>query len=215
MKKRKLAAGIAAAALVAVLSISAVYAGNQGKSVSALWGEILKQSADEEKINTQSADDEPLYAVGKDVSITMKEYEQVKSFYKLKSEDYGQAAKDADKEIKQYNALYAAAVKNGYSVTDEQVQAYIEDMKLQLESVDNSEDIQDVIDQFDSEDDYWAYEFTVYQKQLPIQNYVSALNDEYNEKAVDSSSEEAQEEWDTYFENLKDKLVKEQNFQNQ
>lgn len=136
-------------------------------------------------------------------------------FYKLKSEDDGQAAKDADKEIKQYNALYAAAVKNGYSVTDEQVQAYIEDMKLQLESVDNSEDIQDVIDQFDSEDDYWAYEFTVYQKQLPIQNYVSALNDEYNEKAVDSSSEEAQEEWDTYFENLKDKLVKEQNFQNQ
>ena len=134
----------------------------------------------------------------------MKEYEQVKSFYKLKSEDDGQAAKDADKEIKQYNALYAAAVKNGYSVTDEQVQAYIEDMKLQLESVDNSEDIQDVIDQFDSEDDYWAYEFTVYQKQLPIQNYVSALNDEYNEKAVDSSSEEAQEEWDTYFENLKD-----------
>ena len=117
--------------------------------------------------------------------------------------------------IKQYNALYAAAVKNGYSVTDEQVQAYIEDMKLQLESVDNSEDIQDVIDQFDSEDDYWAYEFAVYQKQLPIQNYVSALNDEYNEKAVDSSSEEAQEEWDTYFENLKDKLVKEQNFQNQ
>ena len=206
MKKRKLAAGIAAAALVAVLSVSAVYAGNQGKSVSALWGEILKQSADEEKINTQSA---------KDVSITMKEYEQVKSFYKLKGEDDGQAAKDADKEIKQYNALYAAAVKNGYSVTDEQVQAYIEDMKLQLESVDNSEDIQDVIDQFDSEDDYWAYEFAVYQKQLPIQNYVSALNDEYNEKAVDSSSEEAQEEWDTYFENLKDKLVKEQNFQNQ
>ena len=95
-------------------------------------------------------------------------------------------------------------------MTDEQVQAYIEDMKLQLESVDNSEDIQDVIDQFDSEDDYWAYH-----KQLPIQNYVSALNDEYNEKAVDSSSEEAQEEWDTYFENLKDKLVKEQNFKNQ
>lgn len=167
------------------------------------------------KINTQSAEDEPLYAVGKDVSITMKEYEQVRSFYQLKGEDDGQAAQDADKEIKQYNALYAAAVKNGYSVTDEQVQAYIEDMKLQLESVDNSEDIQDVIDQFDSEDDYWAYEFTVYQKQLPIQNYVSALNDEYNEKAVDSSSEEAQEEWDTYFENLKDKLVKEQNFQNQ
>ena len=54
MKKRKLAAGIAAAALVAVLSVSAVYAGNQGKSVSALWGEILKQSADEEKLKTQS-----------------------------------------------------------------------------------------------------------------------------------------------------------------
>ena len=29
---------------------------------TSLWGEILKQSADEEKINTQSANDEPLYA---------------------------------------------------------------------------------------------------------------------------------------------------------
>ena len=55
MKKRKLAAGIAAAALVAVLSISAVYAGNQGKSVSALWGEILKQSADEENFFTKES----------------------------------------------------------------------------------------------------------------------------------------------------------------
>ena len=41
----------------------------------------------------------------------------------------GRRRKMRDKGIKQYNALYAAAVKNGYSVTDEQVQAYIEDMK--------------------------------------------------------------------------------------
>ena len=54
-------------------------------------------------------------------------------FYKLKREDDGQAAKDADKEIKQYNALYAAAVKNGYSVTDEQVQAYIDANYAQTE----------------------------------------------------------------------------------
>lgn len=214
MKKRKLAAGIAAAALVAVLSVSAVYAGSKGKSIPALWGDILRQSASDGS-DTQCTEDEPLYAVGKDISIPMKEYEQVKSFYKLKGEDDEQAAKDADKEIKQYNALYAAAVKNGYSVTDEQVQAYLEDMKMQLETVDNREDIQDVIDQFDSEDDYWAYEFTVYQKQLPIQNYVSALNDAYNEKAEDSSSKEAQETWDDHFEKLKEKLVKEQDFKNQ
>lgn len=214
MKKSKLAVGIAAAALVAVLSISAVYAGSKGKSIPVLWGEILKQSANDNS-DTQSTDDEPLYAIGKDISIPMKEYEQVRSFYQLKGEDGEQAAKDADKEIKQYNALYAAAVKNGYSVTDEQVQAYIEDMKVQLETVDNREDIQDVIDQFDSEDDYWAYEFTVYQKQLPIQNYVSALNDAYNEKAADPSSEEAKETWDDHFEKLKEKLIKEQNFKNQ
>lgn len=72
MKKRKLAAGIAAAALVAVLSVSAVYAGNQGKSVLALWGEILKQSADEEKINTQSADDEPLYAHQAELAVAVQ-----------------------------------------------------------------------------------------------------------------------------------------------
>lgn len=214
MKKSKLAAGIAAAALVAVLSVSAVYAGSKGKTIPALWGDILKQSASESS-NTQRTEDESLYAVGKDISIPMKEYEQVRDFYKLKGEDDELAAQDADKEIKQYNALYASAVKNGYSVTDEQVQDYLEDMKMQLETVDNREDIQDVIDQFDSEDDYWAYEFTVYRKQLPIQNYVSALNDAYNEKAADSSSEEAKETWDDHFEKLKEKLVKEQNFKNQ
>ena len=32
-----------------------------------------------------------------------------------------------------------------------------------------------VINQFESEDAYWEYEFEVYRKSLPIQNYVKSL----------------------------------------
>lgn len=65
-----------------------------------------------------------------------------------------------DYAIKETNALYAAAIKNGYSVTEE---------------------------------DYWNYEFSVYEKNLPIQNYVADLECSYaQEEHLVQGSEEFQ-----------------------
>ena len=58
---------------------------------------------------------------------------------------------------------------------------------------------------FDSEDDYWAFEFTVYQKNLPIQNYVKTLETQYREKQ--NNSESAEQTWEDYFEQYKEKLI--------
>ena len=102
----------------------------RGKSVSALWGEILKQSADEEKINTQSADDEPLYAVGKDVLNHDERIRAGQIFYKLKVKMTGRRRKMRIKRSSSTMHFTQRQSKTAILVTDEQVQAYIEDMKL-------------------------------------------------------------------------------------
>ena len=55
--------------------------------------------------------------------------------------------------------------------------------------------------------------FKVYQKDLPIQKYVSALEDDYAQKMnMDKTSEEFQEYWNTKFEEIKADLVKEESY---
>lgn len=85
-----------------------------------------------------------------------------------------------DYAIKETNALYAAAIKNGYSVTEE---------------------------------DYWNYEFSVYEKNLPIQNYVADLECSYaQEEHLVQGSEEFQQKWLEHFQSLKTQLVEQQNY---
>ena len=50
---------------------------------------------------------------------------------------------------------------------------------------------------FSSEDEYWGYEYMVYQKQLPIQKF---------------TEEQLAQNWNTKLDSIKKKLVKEQQF---
>ena len=61
-------------------------------------------------------------------------------------------------------------------MTDSEVEAYLEELKQTLYHADNSEDAMAVMEQFDSEEDYWKYEFEVYKKDLPIIKYREAQN---------------------------------------
>jgi len=65
-----------------------------------------------------------------------------------------------------------------------------------------------IMEQFDSEEDYWNYEFTVYQKNLPIQNYVHDLEQEYL-----AQQENPEISWETHFEKLKETLAANENYQ--
>lgn len=214
MKKIKIGLGVLAAAAVCVTAIAFAAKGD-GKSLSSAWGDILKSHADSQTMARNAEDEEEaLYARGKTVSISMDEYEQVKEFYLLRGDSEEEAEKNADKEIKEYTALYGAAVEKGYSVTEEEVEEYIEYLKTEFENAGNREDLKEVMAAFDSEEDYWAYELKVYRKQLPIQNYVADLNEEYCKSAGKIGlSEEEQSSWDTYFANLKAELVEEEEFQ--
>ncbi len=67
----------------------------------------------------------------------------------------------------------------------------------------------------DSEEDYWNYEFTVYQKNILIQNYVADLEKKYfkaNSINSDSKYDVVDEKWQVYFEELKKDLVEDEDF---
>ena len=65
-----------------------------------------------------------------------------------------------------------------------------------------------IIEGFGSEEEYWKYEEKVYQKLLVSEKYVSDLQKEF----YDNSSYNS-EEWNIYFENLKESLVEKEEFQ--
>ena len=128
--------------------------------------------------------------------------------------DEDKALEAAKEYLIKREAIYMEAVSNGYSATDEEVWEYLDTLKETINSAENSEDIISVIEQFDSEEDFWNYEFIVYKKDLPAQNYISDMEDNYDNNALrtkssvtDAASDaKSAESWEIYFETLKDGL---------
>ena len=118
------------------------------------------------------------------------------------------AKKEAVKYMAEREALYQEALAQGFTVTDEEVWDYLEHFKEELHEYQNSDMVDTIMEQFDSEEDYWNYEFTVYQKNLPIQNYVHDLEQEYL-----AQQENPEISWETHFEKLKETLAANENYQ--
>lgn len=117
------------------------------------WGSILSQNID--------SNNEEAAAV---------------EFYRMQGMSEEEAKEQAIVYLKERDQLYEEAVKAGYDVTDSEVEAYLEELKQTFYHADNSEDAMAVMEQFDSEEDYWKYEFEVYKKDLPIIKYREAQN---------------------------------------
>lgn len=137
------------------------------------WGNLLKQYVNDENGN------EMIYARGKNGVITNKEVEQAMMFYTTFGMNQEDARKQAVLYVEEREALYQQAIEAGYTVTDQEVYDYLEKLKVFIEQSDNKEDAMAIIEQFDSEEDYWNYEFEVYKKDLPIQKYMAAKEKEF------------------------------------
>ena len=67
---------------------------------------------------------------------------------------------------------------------------------------------------FESEEAYWDFEFEVYKIDLPIQKYVSAKEQEFYKNNPEASETDIPyNSWHDAFEELKEELASEQNFQ--
>lgn len=173
------------------------------------YSEYYSADGDMEQV-IENAEEE-IAEVGENIAITEEEVNQYEAFYELQGE------KDAEEKALSYaeerNALYVKAIENGYDVTDEEVYAYLDELKAMLQEENNQEMYHSAMEGFESEEDYWAYEFTVYKVDLPIQKYNAAMEEAYREKS-NLNENEFDKAWSEEFEEIKEEAVKEQNFEN-
>ena len=215
---------VAVAGVIAYFPIKTALGGND---VMSQWGKILSDDSKNETsgskgkfriatdgpaAQTYSASDE-IFECGKDILITKREIEVSKAFYMLKGESEKTAEKEAVKYMEEFNAMYVKAIKAGFDVTDEEVDNYIADLKKMSDEAENADDVKKVIAQFDSEDEYWAYEKEVYQKQFPIQKYFESLESDYVKKpGTDVNNESGTKAWNKELDKIKEKAAKEQKY---
>lgn len=154
-----------------------------------------------------------IFAVGKDVLITVDEVKQAEMFYTSSGYDKAEAEKTVISYMEKYNSLYVEALKNGYYITDEEINAKIEELKKMFSESDQTDELKKLMNEFESEEAYWKYEYEVYKKSLPIEKYRIFLEKEFSEKETsEKGSEEYQNEWIKWYDTYQEDLAKEQNF---
>ena len=155
-----------------------------------------------------------IYAKGNSVNVMESEVQQAVSFYEISGLTEQEAQKQGIEYAYERKALYQEAVDKGYQVTEAEIRAYLDELRDILESDGGSEEYEMIKSQFDSDEDYWEYEYAVYTIDLPIQKYVADLEKDYYEKNDDEEID-IQDAWIEYFENYKNELVEKENFQKQ
>lgn len=207
-KTRITISGLAIAALLLIFAIP-VFAQSELGSFMSEWGKTLNKYAKYE--DTKEPD---VYAKGITATITEEEVQQATDFYILSGMSSEEAKETAINYVKEREALYQEAIRNGYSVTDDEVLAYLEELKETINTADNKEDAYAVMNSFGSEQEYWDYEFTVYQKNLPIQKYVDSLQAQYEAKtAKERGTLDFANDFNSYYEEYKKNLVEAEEYQ--
>ena len=116
------------------------------------------------------------------------------------------------------DATYQKAISEGYSVTDEEVWAYLDELKEIINGATNKDEAQALINQFDSEEEYWQHEFEVYKINLPIEKYLNSVKQDYlnNAATIYSESEHETEHLnscDEYLQNLQSDLAEKEDYE--
>lgn len=178
------------------------------------WGKKLSESFQSNaKTNAESNAEKALYAVGKNAQITVDEVELSKYFYILQGMGDKEAEEAALQDLMKKEALYQKACEMGYFVADQEVWDLLAEYKKAMKNADNREELEQIISQFDSEQDFWNYEFAVFSNDMVTQKYVQDLEKAFNEQNKFKDMNEYNSAWHEYFNRIKDDLVNEENFQ--
>ena len=128
------------------------------------------------------------------------------------------AREKAIKYMLERDATYQKAISEGYSVTDEEVWAYLDELKEIINGATNKDEAQALINQFDSEEEYWQHEFEVYKINLPIEKYLNSVKQDYlnNAATIYSESEHETEHLNScneYLQNLQSDLAEKEDYE--
>ncbi len=215
--KKKIMSILGILSLIVVLSMTAI-AERDVVSKSKSWGESIQEYV-VNPIGENTAVLKSLKKVEENNKVILPqiEIEQAKAFYVVAGYEEKEALDLAVSYVKDINTLYQEAIKNGYSVTEEEILKHLEELKEEFQIAENKEEIFGFINSFESEEEYWAFQFEMFKKDLPIQKYVAAKEKSFmNEKLpnhlkIKSYSQqeyaekvlEIQEEWNIEFESMK------------
>ena len=134
----------------------------------------------------------------------------------------GYEQSDAEDKAVEYmlqrDATYQRAIATGYSVSGDEINDYLDDLKVTINDSINSEEAQALISQFGSEEGYWQHEFEVYKINLPIEKYLESLKQEYLKNSISTQSnnqeaEETIENYNRYIEEVQSELVKQEQYE--
>ena len=118
--------------------------------------------------------------------------------------------------VKEINVLYQEAIANGFTVTDEEIQEHLDQLKKQYETAENKDEIYAFMNKFENEQAYWDFQFEIFKKDLPIQKYNAAREQEFiEEQTVNDNPDEmlkAQDEWTDEFQDMKEDAIEEYDF---
>lgn len=213
MKKRKSQVVVALVFLVLSLGFVFIYATKKSPDIEKMKkvGQLFNSRSDET--------DGSIYARGKSGGvITNDEIEEATEFYVLAGHNRAEAKEQAIKYMLKRDATYQKAISEGYTVTDDEIYAYLDELKTTIKGAANSDEAQALIDQFDSEEEYWQHEFGVYKVNLPIEKYLESVKKEYID---DNSSMQFSEQgttgtmegYNAYIEELQEKLVEQEQYE--
>lgn len=199
--------------LVLLVSASISYAADTEDTTSlmAKLGQIFK-------VDSETRSSENIYARGNSGgTITISDIEKATQFYITAGNDENTARQKAVEYMLQRDALYQKAIDSGYTVTDTEVTEYLNNLKSTLDTANNKEDVYALINQFNSEEDYWDYQFQIYQINLPIEKYVQALKEEFYNSQLSTYSEDTVSkdlftDFNNYLNSLKTDLVEAENY---
>lgn len=173
-----------------------------------MFGKNLRKDYDRDEMT--------VYLKGKTAVITKEELEQGIDYYVLGGMKEENAIKEAVKQAMVRESVYEEATAEGYNVTDDEIKAYLGELKKTMGKADNKVQVDALIKGFGSEEKYWEYEFSVYKKDLPIIRYQEALEKQYNDKnmklRLDTVKPTYKEGFGGFLEKYKEALVKDQNF---
>lgn len=197
---------------ICLLVIFSISSSTQSPEISVMqaWGRILKSNSDSITDSTRA-----VFAQGNNAVVLEKDINQAAQLYKLGGMSEKEARKAAEEYMLEYEAMYAKAINAGFQVTDEEVHAYLNDLKEFLKGVNNKDEVQAVISQFDTEEDYWDYQFEVYKKSLPIQKYTAYLEESFmnsQSSKKNMSSEDLEDAWVKHFSEIKADAVEDENY---
>lgn len=175
------------------------------------WGSVLREDAlSRTRDHTGNHNEKEIYVQGKNTVILKEDVKRATAFYQLAGMEKADAKIKAVEYLKEYEAMYAKARELGYSATEQEINSYVEEIKKVFVSSELDKESKDqfkaIMEEFDSEEEYWTYQKEICKKQLPIQKMVSDLEKEYYQNNPGAG----ENEWELYFESYKKRVAEEE-----